>query len=94
MVSIKTWNNSLIKHWRLFDTITTQQLKQLDTAGIYVRIVDDTSELEFPIHGKVQFVKGQDIYISTVKESQETLLHLMFADTVKLIGYDNDYDYR
>ena len=84
----------MIKHWRLFDSITAQQLKQLDTAGIYVRIEDDTSELDFPIVGKVQFVKSQDIYISTVKESQETLLHLMFPDTVKLIGYNNDYEHR
>lgn len=84
----------MIKHWRLFDSITTQQLKQLDTAGIYVRIEDDVSELEFPLAGKVQLVKGQDIYISTVKESQETLLHLMFPGTVKLIGYNNDYKHR
>ena len=84
----------MIKHWRLFDSITAQQLKQLDSAGIYVRIEDDTSELDFPIYGKVQFVKSQDIYISTVKESQETLLHLMFSDTVKLIGYNNDYEHR
>ena len=84
----------MIKHWRLFDSITAQQLKQLDTAGIYVRIEDDTSELDFPIVGKVQFVKSQDIYISTVKESQETLLHLMFPNTVKLMGYNNDYEHR
>ena len=84
----------MIKHWRLFDSITAQQLKQLDTAGIYVRIEDDTSELDFPIVGKVQIVKSQDIYISTTKESQETMLHLMFPNTVKLIGYNNDYEHR
>jgi hypothetical protein len=84
----------MIKHWRLFDTITAQQLKQLDTAGIYVRIEDDASELEFPMYGKVKIVKSQDIYISTTKESHETLLQLMFSDTVKLIGYNNDYTHR
>lgn len=84
----------MIKNWRLFDSITAQQAKQLDTAGIYVRIENDTSELEFPIYGKVQFVKGQDIYISTTQESQETLLHLMFPNTIELIGYNNDYTHR
>jgi hypothetical protein len=83
----------MIKHWRLFDTITEQQLKQLDSVGIYVKIEDDVSELDFPIYGKVPFVKSQDIYISTTKESQETLLHLMFADTVRPIGYENDREY-
>jgi hypothetical protein len=84
----------MIKHWRLFDTITAEQIKQLDTAGIYVRIEDDVSDFEFPFAGKVQFVKSRDIYISTATEKQETLLYLMFPDTVKLIGYDNDYSYR
>lgn len=84
----------MIKHWRLFDSITLQQAMQLDTAGIYVRIEDDVSEMDFPIHGRVQFVKGQDIYISTTQESQETLLYLMFPNTIKLIGYNNDYTHR
>lgn len=89
MVSIEA-RSQIIKHWRLFDTITTEQIKQLDTARIYVRIVDNTSELEFPLAGKVHFVKSQDIYISTTDEKQETLLHLLFADKIKLVGYNND----
>jgi hypothetical protein len=84
----------VIKHWRLFDSITAQQLKQLDIAGIYVRIEDDASELEFPMYGKVKIVKSQDVYISTFKESQETLIHLMFPDTIELIGYNNDFTHR
>ena len=75
----------MIKHWRLFDSITSQQLKQLATAGIYVRIENDVSELEFPLTSKVQFVKSQDIYISTTKKSQETLLHLMFPTQLQLL---------
>ena len=84
----------MIKHWRLFDSITTEQIKQLDTAGICVKIENDVSELEFPLAGKVQFIKSSDVYISTATEKQETLLYLMFPDTVKLIGYDNDYSHR
>ena len=93
MVSIKT-RSQMIKHWRLFDSITAEQIRQLRTAGIYVRIEDDVSELEFPLAGKVQFVKSSDIYISTTSEKQETLLHILFVDKVQLIGYNNDYEYR
>lgn len=77
----------MIKHWRLFDSITAEQIKQLDTAGIYVRIEDDVSDFEFPFAGKVQFVKSRDIYISTTDEKQETLLHIMFVDNLKFMGY-------
>lgn len=83
----------MIKHWRVFDDITEEQIKQLNIAHIYFRKVDETSEVEFPIYGKVQFVKSQDIYISTTDEKQETLLHLMFTDKIKLIGYSNDFYY-
>ncbi len=81
----------MIKHWRLFDTITLEQIKQLDTAHICVRMEDDVSDFEFPLVGKKQFVKSRDIYISTFDENQETLLYLMFPDTIKLIGYNNDF---
>jgi hypothetical protein len=77
----------MIKHWRLFDSITAEQIRQLRTAGIYVRIEDDVSDFEFPFAGKVQFVKSRDIYISTTDEKQETLLHIMFVDNLKFMGY-------
>jgi DNA polymerase sigma len=86
--------NSVIKHWRLFDSIAAEQIKQLDIAGICVRIEDDVSELEFPLAGKVQFVKNSDVYISTATEKQETLLRILFVDKVQFIGYNNDYKYR
>lgn len=86
----------MIKHWRLFDNITLEQIKQLDTAGIYVKVEDDVSEIEFPLAGKVHIVKGQDVYITTAKESQETLLHIMFSDRLRLteVIYSNDQEYR
>jgi hypothetical protein len=77
----------MIKHWRLFDSITTEQLKQLRTAGIFVKIEDDVSYLDFPLAGKVPFVKSQDVYISTLNENQETILYIMFPDTLKFMGY-------
>jgi hypothetical protein len=77
----------MIKHWRLFDSITAEQIRQLRTAGIYVKIEDDVSYLDFPLQGRVPFVKSQDVYISTLNEKQETLLHIMFVDTLKFMGY-------
>jgi len=79
--------NSVIKHWRLFDSITAKQIRQLRTAGIYVKIEDDVSYLDFPLKGRVPFVKSQDVYISTLNEKQETLLHIMFVDNLKFMGY-------
>jgi hypothetical protein len=81
----------MIKHWRLFDTITAEQIKQLDTAGICVKIENDVSELEFPLAGKVQFVKSSDVYISTINEKQESFLFLMF-NTDKLDHVGTEYD--
>lgn len=79
----------MIKHWRLFDTITQEQIKQLRTAKIFVRIEDDVSYLDFPITGRLPFVKSQDIYITTVDEKQETILYTMFPDTLKFMGYND-----
>lgn len=79
----------MIKHWRLFDTITQEQIKQLRTAKIFVRIEDDVSYLDFPLQGRVPFVKSQDVYISTLNEKQETLLHIMFPDNLKFMGYSD-----
>lgn len=82
----------MIKHWRLFETITAQQIQQLHVAGIFVRIEEDVSEIEFPLAGKVQFLKGQDIYISTSKDSQDTLLRMMFPNTIKLLQIEFPID--
>lgn len=77
----------MIKYWRLLDTITSEQIRQLDTAGICVKIEDDVSELEFPLAGKVQFVKSSDVYISTVNNKQEAFLFLMFnLDKIEHVG--------
>lgn len=84
----------MIKHWRLYESITQAQLKQLDIAGSYVKIENEISEIEFTIHKGIQLVKNQDIYISTSTDLQEILLHIMFPGTVKLIGYDDNYEYR
>lgn len=81
----------MIKHWRLFDDITVEQIKQLDTARICVKIEDDFSELEFPIAGKVHFVKSRDVYISTTNDKQEAFLFLMF-NTNKLKHVGTEYD--
>ncbi len=84
----------MIKHWRLFDDITEEQVKQLQKAGIFVRIEDDVTYLDFPIAGKLPFKRGEDVYISTLNENQETILHILFPETVKLIGYNNDYEHK
>jgi hypothetical protein len=81
----------VIKHWRLFDSITEEQIKQLDTAGLCVRIEDDVSELEFPLAGKIQFVKSRDVYISTTNEKQESFLFLI-VNTANLKRMRTDYD--
>jgi len=84
----------MIKHWRLFDSITDTQISQLYAAGISVNVENDASELEFPIVGKVQFVKSYEVWISTTSEKQETFLYLMFnADNLQLVGkeYDNNH---
>jgi hypothetical protein len=79
----------MIKHWRLFDTISMEQINQLRTAKIFVRIEDDVSYLDFPIYGRLPIVRGQDIYISTVDEKQETILYTMFPDSLKFMGYND-----
>ena len=81
----------MIKHWRLYDSITDTQIRQLDTAGICVRIEDDTSEIDFPLHGKVQVVKSRDVYISTTNDKQEAFLFLMF-DPNKIQHVGTEYD--
>ena len=81
----------MIKHWRLFDDITDTQIRQLDTAGISVKIEDDVSEIDFPIHGKVHVVKSRDVYISTTNDKQEAFLFLMF-DTNKIQHVGTEYD--
>lgn len=83
-----------IKHWRLFDVITEAQIKQLERASIIVKIEDDFSEIEFPIYGKVQVLKSQDIYLTTVDETQETMLYLMFANSIKFMGHGIINEYR
>lgn len=81
----------MIKHWRLFDSITDTQISQLQSAGICVNIENDTSEIDFPIHGKVQIVKCQDVWISTANDKQETLLFLVFdPDKLQLAGKEYD----
>lgn len=82
----------MIKHWRLFDNITLEQIKQLDIADIDVKVEDDVGEIEFPLAGKVRVVKSQNVYITTTKESQETLLHIMFSNRLQLteVIYSND----
>ncbi len=85
---------TIIKHWRLFDEITEAQKNQLERARIIVKIEDDFSEIEFPIYGKVQVLKSQDIYLTTVDEAQETMLYLMFANTIKFMGHEIVDEYR
>ncbi len=80
----------MIKHWRLFDSITAEQIKQLDIARIYVKIEDDVGEIEFTLARKVQFVKSQDVYITTTNEKQETLIQLLFPGNLLLIEAHND----
>jgi len=84
----------MIKHWRLFDSITDTQIRQLDTADICVRIEDDTSEIDFPLHGKVHFVKSRDVYISTTNDKQEAFLFLMFdPNKIQQVGTEYDREY-
>jgi hypothetical protein len=80
----------MIKHWRLFDSVTAEQIKQLDIARIYVKIEDDVTEFEFPLVGRKQFVKNQDVYITTTNEKQETLIQLLFPGNLLLIEAHND----
>jgi hypothetical protein len=80
----------MIKHWRLFGTVTLEQIKQLDIARIYVKIEDDVTEFEFPLVGRKQFVKNQDVYITTTNEKQETLIQLLFPGNLLLIEAHND----
>jgi len=83
----------MIKHWRLYDSITATQIKQLYTADITVRRADDTGEIDFPMSGRVRYVKSYDIYISTVNEKQESFLFLMF-NSDKLLLVETEYDNR
>ena len=83
----------MIKHWRLFDSITDTQIKQLYTAGIAVRTEDDVSEFEFPTTGRKQFVISQTVYISTVNENQESFLLLM-VNSDKLQHIETEYNDR
>ena len=80
----------MIKHWRLFGTVTLEQIKQLDIARIYVKIEDNVCEIEFTLSRKVQFVKNQDVYITTTNEKQETLIQLLFPGNLLLIEAHND----
>lgn len=80
----------MIKHWGLYESISNSQIKQLYTAGISVDFENDSTEIEFPIHGKVQIVRNQIVHIKTVSEEQETLLYLMFSDRLHLRGCEND----
>ena len=81
----------MIKHWCLFDSVTSDQIKQLNTAGIEIKIEDDFSELEFPLVGKVQIVKRQDVYIITTNNKQESFLSLI-VNTANLKHMRTDYD--
>jgi hypothetical protein len=94
MVSTKA-RQYMIKHWILFDDIVDSQKKQLQTAKIFYRISKDVSYFDFPPDSsRVPFVKNQKIQFTTVSESQETLLRLMFVDNIKLIGYNDDNEIR
>ena len=94
MVSTKA-RQYMIKHWILFDDIVDSQKKQLQTAKIFYRISKDVSYFDFPLDSsRVPFVKNQEIYFTTINESQETLLRLMFVDKIKHISYKDDNEIR
>jgi len=83
----------MIKHWRLYDSITDTEIRQLYTAGIAVRKEKDVSRMDFPIRGEVSIVKSYDIHISTANEKQESFLLLMF-NSDKLQHVETEYDNR
>jgi hypothetical protein len=85
----------MIKHWRLFDDITEEQIKQLQDSDIFVRVETDVDYFDVVTAGIKNYstIKRQDVFIGTTVESQETILHLLFPGKVKLIGYDYDYEH-
>lgn len=84
----------MIKHWRLFDTITDTQISQLHDAGVYVKVENDTCVIDSTIHSKVRVIKTQDLWISTATEKQETFLFLLFdPDKLQLVGKEYDYQH-
>lgn len=80
----------MIKHWRLYESISNSQIKQLYTAGISVN-VDDKFTNVYLSSGPVPIVTSQEVWISTTSEKQETFLFLMF-DTDKLQLAGKEYD--
>ena len=85
----------MIKHWRLFDDITEEQIKQLQDSDIFVRVVTDVDYFDVVTAGikNYSIIERQDVFIGTTVESQETILHLLFPGKVKLIVYDYDYEH-
>jgi hypothetical protein len=81
----------MIKKWRMFNSISSAQVAQLYAAGIGTKIENDVSYLDFPLKGKVPFVKSTDIWIFTTNEQQETLLALLFPHgsyTLEEVDYE------
>lgn len=72
----------MTKHWRLYESISDSQVRQLYAVGITVNIDNDFVEFDFPSYPQTRFIKAQTVNITTVSESQEVFLRLMFNNTI------------
>ena len=87
----------MIKHWRLFDTINTAQVRQLQAAKMAVKISESEPETLYDITGSVQKVLlFADVFISTTSDKQDTILQLMFPGKIMMIAQEEEdgYGYR
>lgn len=84
----------MIKKWCLQDTITQEQMTQLTASGINYELEYEKSyEIVSYRYNSQTYITSVVANIYTTSEKQETLLFLLFGNSIRLIGIENESYY-
>lgn len=85
----------MIKKWCLQDTLTQKQMAQLLASGINYELEYEKSyEIVSYRYNSQTYITSVVANIYTTSEQQETLLLLLFGDSIRLIGVTDESYYQ